>query len=63
MTVRRFTSLGVTTDSWVHGAGEADIPVLPAGAGATASGTSQLVTEEAVAFAMLAQTLRGTLPK
>ena len=40
-----------------------DITVPPARTGATASGTSQLVTEEAVVFAVLAETLRGTLPK
>jgi hypothetical protein len=40
-----------------------DIPVLPARTEAPASGTSQLVTEEAVVFAVLAETLRGTLPK
>ena len=40
-----------------------DIPVLPARTGATASGASQLVIEEAFVFAVLAETLRGTLPK
>jgi hypothetical protein len=40
-----------------------DTPVLPARTGATASGTSELVTEEVVVFAVLAETLRGTLPK
>jgi hypothetical protein len=62
-TVRRFKSLGVTTDTWVHGARGRTPPVLAARTGATASCTSQLVPEEAVVFAVFAETLRGTLPR
>ena len=40
-----------------------DIFVLPARTGATTSATPLLVTDEAIAFAVLAETLRGTLPK
>jgi hypothetical protein len=62
-TVRRFTPLGVTTDTWIHEAREAGHARAARSHGATASGTSQLVSEEAIVFAMLAETLRGTLPK
>jgi len=43
--------------------GRRDTPDAARSHGATASGTSQLVSEEAIVFAMLAETLRGTLPK
>ena len=62
-TVRRFKSLGVTTDTWVHGAREVGHARAARSHGDGCFGTSQLVTEEAIVFAVLAETLRGTLPR
>jgi hypothetical protein len=62
-TVRRSTPLGVTTDSWIHEAREAGRGHAARSHGDGCFGTSQLVTEEAIVFAVLAETPRGTLPK
>ena len=62
-TVRRFKSLGVTTYSWIREAREARLARGPARTGTAASVRRYRPTEEAIVFAMLAETLRGTLPK
>jgi hypothetical protein len=62
-TVRRFTPLGATTDSWIPEAREAGQSRAARSHGDGCFGTSRLATEEALAFAVLAETLQGTLPK
>jgi len=62
LTVRRFTPLGVTTETWIHEAREGTRQCARLH-GDGCFGTSQLVTEEAIVFAVLAETLRGTLPR
>lgn len=62
-TVRRFTPLGVTTGTWVYGARETGHTRAARSHRDGCFGTAQLVTEEAIVFAVLAETLRGTLPR
>jgi hypothetical protein len=62
-TVRRFTPLGVSTDSWIPEAREAGHARAGRSHRDGCFGTSQLAMEEAIAFAVLAETLQGTLPK
>jgi hypothetical protein len=55
--------MGVTTDWWIREAREARRAHADRSRRHGCFGTSQLVTEEAIVFAVLAESLQGTLPK
>jgi len=56
--------MGATTDRWIHEAPvRRESPVAPPRNRDGCFGASRLTSEEAIAFAMLAEALRGTLPK